>query len=422
MSKQTKIPLTLFIKKGESSEDHNHLPSFREKLPHVIHPEYGVCEFVPYQKRYKTQINEFARPFIDAYNESREKAFQEAMGRYERGERKTKPRRSDFPKRGYDYYERESTRPYSNPRSNKKELRRVWHSFILGLGDKNDRDEGRITQEDAVSIFGELIERFRQRFHTFLLLGASLHIDESGFYHLHLDFLPHFIGKQKYWNFCTGLEGALEHLGFKKEKSIANYQNKPAIHYNAMRNWLYRQMEELFHEHGFLLVRGVFEEKYPGISADEVSTCQSDWQDARDMQRYLQQAANRAIETLEEDKVDEEDITALFAVANAVKHVFLKAKPHTKLLGEKEYTLTAEDYATFWPTFNRLLEASATAYAKMQRLFSRVQQLESENADLRYDLTDRERDIAILREHLKQDGKSIELPELYRGENLNENR
>ena len=58
------------------------------------------------------------------------------------------------------------------------------------MGDKSDRENGKITKEQALHIFNEFLVRFKKDFPYFHILGATVHLDESGFYHMHLDFKP----------------------------------------------------------------------------------------------------------------------------------------------------------------------------------------------------------------------------------------
>ena len=75
----------------------------------------------------------------------------------------------------------------------------MFRSLIIGLGDKSDRENGKITKEQALRIFNEFLVRFKKDFPYFHILGATVHLDESGFYHMHLDFKPIY-ERQKIWN------------------------------------------------------------------------------------------------------------------------------------------------------------------------------------------------------------------------------
>ena len=171
-----------------------------------------MIEIIPY-KDYREQINALTRPYIDEYNAKVEQRYLEAWERYNRGEIKSKPKRKDYQKMGYDYYNDHKDDTYFNRKSGKQEALPIFRSLIIGLGDRADRQEGLITEAEAVEVMTNVVAQFRKDFPCFHLLGSSLHLDEEGFYHVHVDYKPiveHDSGKGLAIN--IGQEFALEHM------------------------------------------------------------------------------------------------------------------------------------------------------------------------------------------------------------------
>lgn len=160
--------VSVTITAGEGCEEHNHGLEYRSKLEHTHDTgKDTVIELVPYEKSYKEQINELMKPYIKERNEYTLKRKAAAWDRYNSGQIKTKPRNRDYPLIGNDYYTQHLHDQMRNPKTNKMEQIKMFRSLIIGLGDKSDRENGKITKEQALHIFNEFLVRFKKGFSIF---------------------------------------------------------------------------------------------------------------------------------------------------------------------------------------------------------------------------------------------------------------
>ncbi len=344
---------------GAGNEAHNHDLEYRETLEHVHGRPDGVIEIIPYRS-YKEQINEYMRPYIEAYNKGRDAAYQEAWERYNAGERKTKPRRREFAHMGYDYYTEHMHDRVYNQHDKTTQERDMWRSVIIGLGDKYDRLQGNITEEQAKAILAEVAAKFREDFPDFLLLGCSLHLDEEGFFHAHFDYKPVFIkktGDTRELAVGTGFDAALEKMGFKREQSIINGKDKAPLLFNAFRNRIYKRVEEAMNAQGLRLEYGVTARKQPGhdpSTNEPLEVWQSDkdraWQQTQEKMQEAQAARNEALDILDEFKDGE-------VTAEAVGKAIQAATKGKALLQEVEgspMTVTRNGVKVSFSLFDQL--------------------------------------------------------------------
>lgn len=309
--------VSVTITAGEGCEEHNHGLEYRSKLEHTHDTgKDTVIELVPYEKSYKEQINELMKPYIKERNDYTLKRKAAAWDRYNSGQIKTKPRNRDYPLIGNDYYTQHLHDQMRNPKTNKMEQIKMFRSLIIGLGDKSDRENGKITKEQALRIFNEFLVRFKKDFPYFHILGATVHLDESGFYHMHLDFKPiyeraedmEYIQKHGGGLRCgTGLDETLVRMGYKPEQSIINERDKVPILFNAMRNKMYKIMETIMNENDLYLMYGATSIKEPKKDAS-INMPLSQWQDTKDKTFEMQHNMNIAKEFLKQDTVDEKNI------------------------------------------------------------------------------------------------------------------
>lgn len=313
--------LSVTVTVGEGSEKHNHDLEYRETLEHVHQRENGVIELVRYRD-YREQINELMRPYIDEYNAKVEDRYQEAWDRYKVGERSSKPRRRDFKPMGYDYYNDHKDDVYHNTKTGKQEQVPMFRSLIIGIGDKADRLEGRITEPQAIEIMRDVVARFQEDFPSFKILGATLHLDETGFYHMHLDFKPMYyrdIGQGL--NVGIGLDSALKGMGYKPEQSIINGRDKVPLLFNAMRNKIYYSVEAAMAEQGLRMQYRATEVKEPGKDSSKNQRIE-DWQATQDAVREIQHNKNVALDIIERDEVTPEDVKTALAAIEGMKSTF----------------------------------------------------------------------------------------------------
>lgn len=302
------VELSVTVTAGEGSEIHNHDLEYRKTLKHVHDREEGIVELIPYRP-YQEQINEAMKPFIDEYNAKVDARYQAAWDRYNSGKIKTKPRRRDYKKMGYDYYSDHWEDKCNNPRTGKVEELPMWRSLIIGIGDQEDRKAGRLTEEQAKAIFRKMIEKFKEDFPDFLLLGATLHLDEEGFYHAHVDYKPLYQKETPDRGLTVGVgqDAALERMGYKPEQSIINGRDKAPLLFNAFRNQIYYRMEEAMATQKLRLQYGVSKIKDPDKDSSQNQKLE-DWQAAQDYVRNMQHNKNLIIDSMYQDYVSDEDI------------------------------------------------------------------------------------------------------------------
>ncbi len=318
--------ISVTVTAGEGSEQHNHDLEYRAGLKHVHQRDEPIIEFIPYKKSYTEQINDLMKPFIDEYNERVDKRYQEAWERYNSGQIKSKPRKRDYQKMSYDYCAQHSDDFIKNPETGKQEKIPLFRSLIIGIGDKEDRQSGKISEAEAKSIFPKIIEAFKEKFPDLKILGATLHLDEEGFYHCHLDYKPlmkleNENAVDKNGKTLAGLhvsvsqDRVLQGMGFKPEQSIINGRDKAPILFNTLRNKIYLMTEKALAEEGFRLQYGVSKKKEPDKDSSKNQRME-DWQAAQDAARELQHNKNVMLDIIAEDEVSPEGFEA-FAKATA---------------------------------------------------------------------------------------------------------
>lgn len=292
---------------GIGSERHNHELGYRATLEHVVVNPDDLVELVEYRP-YKEQINELMKPYIDDFNAHAEERYLEAWERYRAGERKSKPKRREFPKMGYDYYEDHKDDLVYVPNINRKVVRPIFRSLIIGIGDQSDRQQGRITREQAEVIFRKFLDDFQEKFPGLRVLGATIHFDESGFYHMHLDYKPVMdMVCEKGLQVTTSLDTVLETMGYQPEQSIINGRDKAPIRFNAFRNEMYHILERQMNAVGLRLEYGVSKVKEPGKDSSRNQSLKN-WQDTQDAAVEMQHTKNNILDILEQDDILPEEI------------------------------------------------------------------------------------------------------------------
>lgn len=303
--KQISVTITV----GQGSERHNHDLNYRKKLEHVRnHGDDGVIELIPYNQSYEEQINQLMKPYIDRYNQRQQERYEEAWERYNTGQIKTKPRKRNYQPVSYDYYQEHKDDTYFNRATGQHEQLPIWRSVIIGLGDMNDRKSGVITEETAVTVLQGIADSWPELFPDFRLLGASLHVDEEGFYHAHFDYKPMYDNEaEKGLQVGIGQESALEHMGFEPEQSLINGDDKIPIRFNAFRNRLYLEVEKELHNQKINLQYGVSKVKDPGKDSSRNQRLEN-WQATQDKALELQLMKNKMIDIISADEASPEGI------------------------------------------------------------------------------------------------------------------
>lgn len=331
MSKKISCTVTV----GAGSERHNHDLKFREALDHTHTadcPE-AIIELVPYRS-YKDQINDLMKPYIDKYNQEQQRRYEEAWERYNAGKIKTKPRKRDYKTMDYDYYSEHKDDVHQNPRSGKVEKVPMWREVIFGLGDQDDRQNGFITKEEAVSVMRKVVERWSELFPCFKLLGATIHLDEEGFYHCHIDYKPLYEKDEPGRGLAVGIgqDASLKRMGYTPEQSIINGRDKAPILFNAFRNRLYYEVEEELNKHGLRLLYGVSEVKEPGKDSSKKQKLE-DWKATQDGVHELQQMKNNMLDVVESDHVSPDSYKAALRAFDDIEKKLdeIESQPRSRL-------------------------------------------------------------------------------------------
>ena len=311
---------------GEGSEKHNHDLRYRASLTHTHTADRpdAIIELIPYRP-YNEQINEMMKPYIDEYNRRQQERYHAAWDRYNNGIIKTKPRKRDFKTMDYDYYTEHLNDQVWNPHLKKKEYAPMWREVIFGLGDQKDKVTKKITEEEAVATMRRVVEQWPELFPDFKLLGATIHLDEEGFYHCHIDYKPIYEkpDPERGLDVGVGQEAALEHMGFEPEQSIINGRDKVPIRFNAFRNRLYFVTEEALHRCGLRLWYGVSEVKDPGKNAS-VNQQLEDWKATQEDVLQIQELKNNAFDVILQDRISPEELKEATSAVKKIESIMTK--------------------------------------------------------------------------------------------------
>ena len=343
MSKKISCTITV----GAGSERHNHNLKYREALDHTHTADCpdAIIELIPYRP-YKEQINELMKPYIDEYNEKIEARYKHAWDRYNSGEIKTKPRKRDFKKLDCDYFTEHQDDKVFNPHTKKLEDALMWREVILGLGDRDDRQKGKITKEEAVAVMKNVIDRWPELYPHFKLLGATIHLDEEGFYHCHINYKPLYEKDTPERGLSVGVghDAALEHMGFHPEQSIINGRDKAPILFNGFRNRLYLEVEKELNNYGMRLLYGVSKIKEPNKDSS-VNQKLEDWKASQDGIHELQKIKNHMLDIVEEDKVSPKGFKKAITAAKQLDDILLEVEnqPRKRFKGIVEVSFNLFD-------------------------------------------------------------------------------
>lgn len=309
---------------GAGSEIHNHDLEYRSTLSHVHGTAADVIEIIPYRP-YKEQINKMLKPYIDDYNRKQADRYMDAWARFNDGKIKTKPRKANYKPLGYDYYEDHKEDTYFNRITGKNEQLPMFRSLILGLGDRADRKSGTITEQEAVQIFTNVIDQWPELFPEFKLLGATIHLDEDGFYHMHIDYKPlcepvKDVVQEQGLRVSVSQEAALEHMGYEPEQSLINGRDKAPLRFNAFRNHLYQLVESELNAQGLRLEYGVTKRKEPFKDSSKNQSLEN-WQETQDRAQELQERKNHMLDVLDGDYVSPEAYQNAIGAANDIERM-----------------------------------------------------------------------------------------------------
>ena len=314
------------IKVGHSSEKHNHDVKYRDSLKHVIQYEDEserdkyVIELVNYDadasksdkekagSKYEKIINDYMQKYIDEYNVGRDEAFAAARKRYEEGKIKSAPRKSKYKHIEQNWCDLHRDDTYK--RNGKEYKIPLYRSIIFGIGNQEDRQDKKVTQEQALEIFKEQVEGFKISFSDFHLLGSTVHLDEHGFFHMHLDYFVAFEKnddkdiKRRGPAVSTSFDDAMKNMGYEPEQSIINGRDKVPLYFNAMRNRMYHISDEAYRKQGIYMQYGT--SKNPSVT-----NALDDWQKKQDMIKEVQHEKNEILEAIEDETKTPEQVAEI---------------------------------------------------------------------------------------------------------------
>lgn len=369
---------------GIGSEKHNHDLEYRASLTHVHGRENGVIEVIPYRS-YEEQINEMMKPFIDQFNERQKERYQAAWERYKSGEIKTKPRKSNYKPMTFNYYQEHKDDTYHSRKTGKEEKLPIFRSLILGLGDRSDREKGIISEKEAVDVLSGVVAKWPTLYPDFKLLGATIHLDEEGFYHAHIDYKPLYETHSDQGLQCgIGQESALERMKFEPEQSIINGRDKAPIRFNAFRNALYRMVESELARHSIRLQYGVSKIKEPAKDSSKNQKMEN-WRASQDAARDLQHTKNVALDVLAKDEVSSEDLSKAITSAGKIIETLeqIEDSPRARLTKDKSYAVSFRLFDQLKSFIKQLMESIGTLLKQVDLLRSRSDLLNKENSELK---------------------------------------
>lgn len=402
MSKAISCTVTV----GIGSEKHNHDKDYRDTLEHTktaTTPD-AIIELIPYTTPYTEQINSMMRPYIDEYNEHQSERYKAAWERYNNGEIKTKPRRANFKPIGYDYCADHANDVYYNQKTKKNEPLPLWRSLILGLGDKSDRDSNRITKDEAISVIQGVISQWGTLFPDFKLLGATLHLDEQGFYHAHIDYKPIYKMPDVEQGLKVGIgqEGALKRMGFEPEQSIINGRDKAPIRFNAFRNRLYQVVEAELIKHDLRLLYGATKVKEPHKDSSRNQALEV-WQATKDQANNLQQMKNTALDLISTPDMLSQDGAKLSEVVSSMEDTITQLEQCSIQKMRKNIVVSFELFAqlkSVLQAFKEFIRNLESIFGDIWKNAAENRVLKAENEQLSAQLSEETADNQTLRTKL----------------------
>lgn len=368
--------ISVTVTVGQGNERHNHDLDYRSTLNHVHETKDGVIELVPYTQNYRHQINELIKPYIDKYNQRVDERYQEAWNRYNNGEIKTKPRKRDYKYKSYNYCSEHEHDTFKNPITNKTEKIPLYREILIGLGDKSDRESETITKHQAIEIFQKTLDDFTRNFPHFHVLGASIHCDESGFYHMHLDYKPVMkMQTSRGLNCSVGQDTILAAMGYEPEQSIINASDKAPLLFNAFRNKIYLDIENALKTQNLALQYGVSKLKEPNKDSSKNQALEN-WQYTQDQARELQHTKNKVEDLLITGNFDSDSLKKVFDLTNEFDKNLTEVQNTSK-------SITRKGYLVEFKAFDQLKSLCKSFRNTLHILVATIKELEKRVAHYR---------------------------------------
>lgn len=386
MSKNNRVSVTVTC--GVGSERHNHNVEYRQKLDHIKNEEQAqVLELIDYSS-YKEQINKMMKPYIDEYNEKQKQRYNEAWQRFNNGEIKTKPRKSNYKPIDYDYFETHKNDTFFNKKTHKNEPMPMFRSIIIGLGDRDDKINQIITKEQAEKVFRGVVDKWEKLFPNLKLLGATMHF-ESGFWHLHIDYKPLCEIDQTKTKQEQGLsvsvsqEKAFESMGLEPEQSIINERDKAPIRFNAFRNKLYYAIENELIKNDLRLMYNATSTKNPQKDSSKNVDLNS-WQEHRDAVDRLQELKNNVYDVFnEKDNPTLDGLNAFVKTEEEIQKTLktIENQPHSRL-NKDNVVVNFKLFDQMKSFLNNLLESIAIFSKRLNDLEEELKKLEASKREV----------------------------------------
>lgn len=392
------------ISAGFGSEIHNHNKAYRENEKGYS-KDKDIIELVDTTLSYQDKINLWLKPFIDKYNAAVKERYKTAWKRYNKGELKTKPRKRDYKELDCNYYEKIKNTDVFNQSKKETEKRNPFRSLIIGIGDQADRVNKNITEEQAINVFTGVVETFKKDFPAFKILGATIHLDEEGFYHMHLDYFPMYEKKSKNQKGLAvgfGYDEAMKQMGFKPEQSIINGRDKIPILFNAMRNKIYGELENEMNKNGLLMQYHASQKKDPKKDSSKNQKLE-EWQQTQDDIKSMQSVKNQMIYNFAAGDGDVRIKNFDELITNFAEGLKIMDEAETSTIRKCKIIKynRFEQLKSIWNGFISFLNAIKTTFKK---LTNQIKQLtaEKENIENKYD------DLSYEKSNLEEEYKNYQ--------------
>lgn len=335
------IELSVSVTMGFACEQHNHDSGYRSTLDHVLALDCGEIELTPYVN-YSAKINALLKPAIAEYNARRQFQYQKAIDRYNMGDRKTKPRAKDYQPMSYDYVGEHKRRYGRNPSTSRMEQMTQYRELIIKIANIKDRVIGNLPDSISKKICATIVRSFSDAFKSLHLLGATVHANEPGTLHLHLDFIP--ISKKTDWKsglpVSLGLDAALQEMGLVPETSImCTKSERIPILFNALRNRIFKFCEEALINHGYRMQYEATSKNYPSLDPSSPRSLQ-EFQYLSDHGRFIQHVKNATLDYLQKENFQVEDLSSALDAFKRITESVFTAKNVASAVCEFGYEVT----------------------------------------------------------------------------------
>lgn len=335
-----------YVTVGHGSERHNHNLAFRKNvLQHTENTnESTVVELMKYTD-YRTLINELMKPYIDEYNKNQDKKYNDDLDRYAKGELKNKPKKSNkkYKHKDDDYYTERINSVVYNRKTKQKTHQKAFDEVCVGFGSAETKHD--YSRDEVEEIMRNTLEDIKKKFPNIWILGATIHFDEAGNHHMHIDYLPIYFKDQdkdfRELRIGINIDECMKGMGFEPSLSLINKSKKKPLYFNTFRNSIDFILEEKLNEHQILVERGVTKDRVNKEHLDK-----DEWLQTKVAANEIQNFKNDLLiqtevisEKLEEKTDKLEDVEAALEKYSELSDLDAKIKLYKS---EREKTILAE--------------------------------------------------------------------------------